>query len=443
MSKFRFRNRALVPVAAAASLSLLLSACSGSDDGDAAAPGTKGNVTLEFWSWTDGIEAQTEVWNKEHPETQVKFVNAAGETVYQKLRAAVNAGTAPCLSKMDGANLANFAADGLLTDITKVSAPYKAAYTTAAWNAVSPGGTTFGIPMGSSPLFTAYRADLFQKYGIEAPKTWEDLIAAGKKVQRKDKNVKIYNIAGEDPSTLVDLSWESGAQWYKAAGDHWEIGFTTPEALDAGDIIQQFVDNDLTSSASYADPGVFKTWDRGKTIAMTTSTWQLPIYNTNFPKSKGDWQLADSPVFDTAKPRTSSNFDTTAVLKGCKYPDRAAQFAAWMSSSKESLTTLTDPASKSGLFPAVKDVSPYVDKIIPTEMFNGKSDSAQVITTAAARVGEQWQYGPNYAAMYSEMQKQWGRVIKKELRVKDMLTSLQKWTVDDLNHKGIKAVAAG
>ncbi|MEU0811629.1 extracellular solute-binding protein [Streptomyces sp. NPDC005970] len=438
----KFRNRALVPVAAAASLSLLLSACSGSDDGDAA-PGTKGNVTLEFWSWTDGIEAQTEVWNKEHPETQVKFVNAAGETVYQKLRAAVNAGTAPCLSKMDGANLANFAADGLLTDITKVSAPYKAKYTTAAWNAVSPGGTTFGIPMGSSPLFTAYRADLFQKYGIEAPKTWEDLIAAGKKVQRKDKNVKIYNIAGEDPSTLVDLSWESGAQWYKAAGDHWEIGFTTPEALEAGDIIQQFVDNDLTSSASYADPGVFKTWDRGKTIAMTTSTWQLPIYNTNFPKSKGNWQLADSPVFDTAKPRTSSNFDTTAVLKGCKYPDRAAQFAAWMSSSKESLTTLTDPASKSGLFPAVKDVSPYVDKIIPTEMFNGKSDSAQVITTAAARVGEQWQYGPNYAAMYSEMQKQWGRVIKKELRVKDMLTSLQKWTLDDLNHKGIKAVAAG
>ena len=150
---------------------------------------------------------------------------------------------------------------------------------------------------------------------------------------------------------------------------------------------------------------------------------------------------SDSPAFDTAEPRTSSNFDTTGVLKGCKYPDRAAEFAAWLSSSKESLTALTDPASKSGLFPAVKDVSPYVDKIIPTEMFNGKSDSAQVITTAASRVGEQWQYGPNYAAMYSEMQKQWGQVMKKQLTVKDMLTSLQKWTVDDLNRKGIKAVA--
>jgi multiple sugar transport system substrate-binding protein len=437
-----FRRTALVPAAVAASLSLVLAACSDGGDSDASAsPKTKGKVTLEFWSWTDGIEVQTKVWNKEHPETQIKFVNAAGETVYQKLRAAVNAGTAPCLSKMDGMNLANFAADGLLTDITEVAEPYKGKYTTAAWNAVSPGGTTFGIPMGSSPLFTAYRADLFKKYGIEAPKTWDDLITAGKKAQKKNKNVKIFNMAGEDPSTLVDLSWQAGAQWYKADGDHWVIDFTSPEALKAGDIVQQLVDNDLASNASYADPGVFKTWDLGKTIAMTTSTWQLPIYDTNFPKSKGKWQLADAPLFDTAHPQTSSNFDTNAVLKGCKSPDRAAQFAAWLSSSKESLTALTDPASKSGLFPAVNDVSPYVDKIIPTQMFNGESDSAQVITTAASRVGDQWQYGPNYAAMYSEMQKQWGKVMKKQLTVKEMLAGLQKWTIDDLNGKGIKAVA--
>lgn len=437
------RTRTVAVAAAALSLSLVLAACGGGGDSDSAAKTTKGDVQLEFWSWTDGIQAQVDAWNKAHPETQVKYVNAAGDTVYQKLRAAVTSGNAPCLSKMDGMNLANFAADGLLTDITQVAAPYKSRYTTPAWNAVSPGGATYGIPTGSSPLFTAYRADLFQKYGIKAPKTWQDLIDAGKAVQKKDKDVKIFNMAGEDPSTLVDLSWESGAQWYKVAGDHWEIGFTSPEALKAADVVQQLVDNDLASNASYADPGVFKTWDLGHTIAMTTSTWQLPIYDTNFPKSKGKWQLADSPVFDPAKPQTSSNFDVTAVLKGCKYPDRAAQFAAWLSSSKESLTALTDPASKSGLFPAVKDVSPYVDKIIPTQMFNGKSDSAQVITTAASRVGDQWQYGPNYAAMYSEMQKQWGKVMKKELTVEEMLTRLQDWVLADLKSKGVKAVAAG
>ncbi|MDT9697965.1 extracellular solute-binding protein [Streptomyces sp. P17] len=441
----QFRTRALASVAAAASLSLLLAACGGGDDSDSAAKPTKvtkGKVALEFWSWTEGVEAQTKVWNKEHPETQVKFVNAAGDTAYQKLRASVNAGTAPCLSKMDGMNLASFAADGLLTDITKVAAPYRSKYIPAAWNAVSPGGTTFGVPMGSSPGFIAYRADLFEKYGLKVPTTWDDLIAVGKKAQQENKNVKIWNMAGEDPSTLVGLSWQAGAQWYKVAGDHWEIGFTSPKALEAGDVVQQLVDSGISSYASYADPGVFKTWDTGKTILMGTSTWQLPIYNENFPKSRGKWELADSPVFDVADPKTSSDFDTTAVLKGCKYPDRAVQFAAWLSSSKESLTTLTDPASKSGLFPAVTDVSPYVDKIIPVEMFDGKSDSAKVITTAASRVSDQWQYGPDYAAMYSEMQKQWGKVMQKQLTVKEMLTSLQKWTLDDLDGKGIKAVAA-
>ena len=436
------RTRAVAGAAAALSLSLVLSACGGGDDTDSAAKATQGKVKLEFWSWTEGISDQVAVWNKAHPDTQVTFVNAAGDTVYQKLRAAITSGNAPCLSKMDGMNLANFAADGLLTDILKQAAPYRSRYTVPAWNSVSPGGATYGIPTGSSPLFTAYRADLFEKYGIKAPTTWNDVIAAGKAVRKKDKNVKIFNMAGEDPSTLVDLSWQAGAQWYGIDGDHWKIGFTSPEALKA-DVVQQLVDNDLASNASYADPGVFKTWDLGRTILMTTSTWQLPIYDTNFPKSKGEWQLADAPVFDPAKPRTSSNFDVTAVLKGCKYPDRAAQFAAWLSSSKESLTALTDPASKSGLFPAVKDVSPYVDKIIPTEMFNGKSDSAKVITTAASRVGDQWQYGPDYAAMYSEMQKQWGKVMKKQLTVKAMLTGLQDWVLADLKNKGVKAVAAG
>ncbi|MGX9890504.1 ABC transporter substrate-binding protein [Streptomyces sp. NPDC002276] len=439
-----FRARTLASSAAAASLCLVLAACSsGSDTNAGAQPSTKGKVKLQFWSWTEGIEAQVKTWNKTHPDTQVEFSQEAGDTVYQKLRAAVKAGTAPCLSKMDGQDLATFAADGLLTDIGKTAAQYKSAYTTAAWNAVSPGGTTYGIPMGSSPLFTAYRADLFQKYGIaKAPATWDELIADGIAIQKKNKNIKIFNMAGEDPSTLVDLSWQAGASWYKVDGDQWKIGFTTPEALKAGDVVQQLIDHNLASNASYADPGVFKTWDLGKTILMTTSTWQLPIYNTNFPKSKGKWQLADAPLFDTATPRTSSFFDTTAVLKGCKYPDRAAQFAAWLSSSKESITTLTDPASKSGLFPALKDVTPYVDKIIPTEMFNGKSDSAQIITTAASRVGDQWQYGPDYADMFAEMQKDWGKVIKKEMTVKDMLTHLQSWTLSDLKSKGINASAA-
>lgn len=437
------RTRAVAGAAAALSLSLSLSACGGGDGTESAAKTTQGKVKLEFWSWTEGISDQVAVWNKAHPETQVTFVNAAGDTVYQKLRAAITSGNAPCLSKMDGMNLANFAADGLLTDISKQAAPFTSRYTTAAWNSVSPGGATYGIPTGSSPLFTAYRADLFAKYGIKAPTTWDDVIAAGRAVQKKDKNVKIFNMAGEDPSTLVDLSWQAGAQWYALDGDHWKIGFTSPEALKAADVVQRLVDDNLASNASYADPGVFKTWDLGRTVLMTTSTWQLPIYDTNFPRSKGKWQLADAPLFDPAEPRTSSNFDVTAVLKGCKYPDRAAQFAAWLSSSKESLTALTDPASQSGLFPAVKDVSPYVDKIIPTEMFNGKSDSAKVITTAASRVGEQWQYGPDYAAMYSEMQKQWGKVMKKQLTVKAMLTGLQDWVLADLKNKGVKAVTAG
>ncbi|AWS43605.1 ABC transporter substrate-binding protein [Streptosporangium sp. 'caverna'] len=424
----------------AAILAAALTGCSGQDQSPATAQKPTGPVQIDYWSWTAGVDKQVAAWNAAHPDVHVTYTNVAGDLAYDKMRAATKAGNAPCLARMDAMNTVTFAADGLLEDVGAYTAPLKDTFTQAAWNQVSPGGITVGLPQASAPNFYAYRTDLFDEYGLQVPKTWDELIATGEKAAAARKGTKIWNMAGEDPSTFVGLSWQAGATWYKAAGDHWEINFTSPATLKAADVLQRLIDHDLFSSASYADPGVWKTWDDGTTISMGTSTWQLPIYAQNFPKTAGKWALAQLPQYTGASPSTDGGFTNAVVLKGCEHPEQAVRFAAWLATDPAPVKALSDPNSGAGFFPALKDVNPYLADLAPKKMF-GDVDSTRVIAQAAQTVNPTWQHGPNYATMYAEMQKLWPEVLGKKMKVTEMVNRLQQFTLDDLKAKGINATA--
>lgn len=44
-------------------------------------------------------------------------------------------------------------------------------------------GEVLGFPLRAHPQLFFYRKDLFKKHGLKAPKTWDDVIAAGKKIK--------------------------------------------------------------------------------------------------------------------------------------------------------------------------------------------------------------------------------------------------------------------
>jgi multiple sugar transport system substrate-binding protein len=64
--------------------------------------------------------------------------------------------------------------------------------------------------------------------------------------------VEVTNLAGEDPSTLMNLAQEGGAEWFTIDGDKWKVNFTDRATLAAADI-QRLVDNDLVSHRTYKD----------------------------------------------------------------------------------------------------------------------------------------------------------------------------------------------
>ena len=57
-----------------------------------------------------------------------------------------------------------------------------------------------------------YRKDIFDKYGIDVPKTWDEFAAAARKLHAADPNVYLTNLAANQNGAWMGLLWQAGAK---------------------------------------------------------------------------------------------------------------------------------------------------------------------------------------------------------------------------------------
>jgi multiple sugar transport system substrate-binding protein len=434
----RFASAAVAGIA----LTGLLSACGGSDSGDNGASGASGPVTLPFWGWANGQEAVVKAFNASHEDVQLKYTKVTDQLTMQKqLTNAVKAGNAPCLVQNTAEYVTSWVSQGALADVTQYVEADKDRFNAGSWASAQVQGKLYGVPTSSSPNFTIYRTDIFDKYGIEPPATWDDFVAAGKEL--KKHGIEITNFAGEDPSTLEVLAMQAGAHWYAVDGDSWKIDFQDEGTLKAAKVIQEIIDNGLNSTMSFADyAAVQRNYDEGSTATRQISTWQMAGMVQNFSKSFGKWALSPWPAFEGEAPKTPAGTNLTGgvtlVTKECEHPEQAAEAALWMSTDPGAVRTMASPETGNGVMPALADSDAYVGESISRKLLGPDYEPAQkVVTDSLGTVTTDWTFGPNWTAMFTELQAGWAKVVSKEQKVTDLLAHMQKWTVDDLKSRGI------
>ncbi|GAB2859112.1 extracellular solute-binding protein [Streptomyces deserti] len=433
----RFASAAVAGIA----LTGLLSACGGSDSGDEASK-PSGPVTLDFWGWANGQEAVVKAFNASHKDVKLKYTKVTDQLTMQKqLTNAVKAGNAPCLLQNTGEYVTSWVSQGALADITPYVESSKDKFNPGSWAVGQVQGKVYGVPTASAPAFTIYRTDIFEKYGLKAPATWDDFIAAGKVL--KKHNIKITNYAGEDPSTLEVLAMQAGANWYSIEGNAWKVNFQDEGTLKAAKVIQEIIDNDLNSKLSFADyAAVQRNYDNGGTATRQISTWQMSGMVQNFTKSFGDWALAPWPAFEGEAPRTpagtNQSGNLTLVSEQCKHKEQAAEAALWMSTDPGAVKTMASPETGSGVMPALADSESYVSEAISEKLLGKNYEPAKkVVTDSLSTIRTGWTFGPNWTAMFTQMQDEWAKVVSKKQKVTDLLAHMQQWTVDDLKQRGI------
>jgi multiple sugar transport system substrate-binding protein len=407
--------------------------------GCAGGSGNTGPVSIELWSDKNGFDAAAKSFNDSHPGVSVKVVKVPSADLVNKLSNAHKAGDASktaCLAQSDNRNGGALLSQGVIAPLNEYLDANKGSLDPAAVEAVSLAGKTYGVPNQRQPIFTVFYAPAFKKAGLAYPKSWEEMIAAGKKL--KEDGVSVFNLAGEDPSTFMDMAWQGGARWYSISGDSWKVTFTDDASKKAADIMQQLIDGDLIQKISYADyPAMMQQYDEGKIAARQLSTWQLVGHQRNMKTSLGMWEPAANLGIGGKAALSAADTGALVVPSLCKNKKEAVEAAVWLATQSAPINALADPVNGVGWFPAVIDASPYLGALVPKQLFGEHATQAVPVFRGSVKFAEGWIYGPDSTAMYTELASQWGKAMNKEIKVADVLTHMQEWTVADLKKSGV------
>lgn len=429
-----------------------LVACSGGADpgpvgtgGNAAqtdtptAPGSSDPVTIEIWGWNAETGDQiAEAFNQAQNEVVAEYVLQASNTATAtNFRNAMEANNNTACLVQGFAPLTTMVVNGWAQDITDVMSGSEELYNEGALASAQINGRYYGLPTGADGQFLIVNQATFDEYGVAVPTTWAEFVEAG--LAFKEHGVHVTNLAGEDPSTLINLAQQAGAEWFGIDGDQWLVTFTDEGTLEAADIIQQLIDEDLVSNQTYQDrPALYDYFDSGSMAATTTQWWSLGGLQENLHDTAGDWVATTFPQFDSSgEPVTPGRSTASFVPVDCDHPEAVVKFVDWLT-TPEGIEAGRNPETGAIGFPTqIPDPSDYVDAIIPQGFFADDAEAADIIVQAQRDTIGYFEMGPNYDAWFPEMQDQWGKAVAGEITLVEALEAVEMFTASDLESKGI------
>jgi len=221
-------TQALAAAASAVLLATLLAACSpasdggdkgSTDGGDASSLTCDNTITktdvpaVTVWGWYPNMDKVVENFNSGHDDVQVCWTNAGqGNDEYDKFQTAISAGSgAPDVVMLEADRIPNYVVQGALVDISDFGYDdVKDNFSEGAWKDVSVGDAVYAAPVDGGPMGMIYRTDVFEKYDIDIPTTWEEYEAAGVKLKEAGGPL-LGDLGANVPAVFMALAIQNGA----------------------------------------------------------------------------------------------------------------------------------------------------------------------------------------------------------------------------------------
>ena len=428
--------------AVALALTALLAACS-SGGGTAASTGgspealdaaLKAGGTITYWSWTPSAKAQVAAFEKEFPNVKVNYVNAGtNKDEYTKLQNAIKAGSgAPDVAQIEYYALPQFALTGSLADVSQYGfRSLEADYTPSTWGSVQVAGGLYGLPQDSGPMALFYNKDVFTKYAIEVPKTWDEYVAAAKKLHAADPAKYITSDSG-DAGFATSMIWQSGGRPFTMQDRSVKINFQDDGTKKWTAAWNQLVEGKLiaTNIEGWSDAW-FRALGDGTIATLPLGAWLPGVLESSVPGGSGKWAVAPMPTYDGKPTTAESGGSTESVLKQSANPALAAAFVRWLNHGNG-----IKPFLESGGFPAtVADLNAPSFKNAAPAYFGGQKIN-EVLTAAAGQVSTGWSYLPYQTYANSIFADTVGKAYLNGTSIDGGLAEWQKALVDYGNQQG-------
>ncbi|WP_037607442.1 ABC transporter substrate-binding protein [Streptacidiphilus rugosus] len=430
------RRRALA-VATCASLSLVaLTACGSSAKSSGTADAAPGKpVEISFWTWTKNADKVVDEFNRTHKDVHVTLSKTtSGPSGYAKDFAAIKAGNGPDLFNVEYAELPDFVSQGAVQDISSAVGGATSSALGNAMQLTTLGGKTWAVPFDIEPTVFYYRKDLFQKYHLTVPTTWDQFKADAAALQKADPKAHLVNFPTDDASLFAALSWQAGAQWFGTAGDSWKVNFTDAATRKVSAYWQGLIDAGQVSTYLSTSPALTADIGDDKVIGMISGPYEGAYLKPMAPGSSGKWGVAPVPTWDGTPAAGTMGGSSYAVSKNSTHVAAAVEFASWMSTNADAVAIRVAGGASSAL-PADPAMADVAQKAFDNGFYGGQ-DIYATNKQAAATVRNGWTWGPLMVSTWADFADPWGR-LGKGGTIDAALQSAQSQTVSQIKAAGL------
>ncbi|HEY5222612.1 MAG TPA: extracellular solute-binding protein [Microbacteriaceae bacterium] len=412
-------TRIAIAATAAIALAASMAACSGSgSDGAAKAAACTNKIVhasapqVTMWAWSPDDKANVDLFNKTHSDVQICWTNVGAGTVeYGKFSTAIAAGKgAPDVVMLEADHLTSYEIQGALVDLTKYGINKdKQNFSAGAWTDVSSGAAVYAYPVDGGPMAMMYRTDIFAKYGITVPKTWDEFTAAAQKL--KDAGGPLMaDFPANQPAFVQALTAQKGAVPFdytltnkKSIGIHANDSATK----DVLTYWQGLLSNKLVGGQNQFTTDYISSVVNGKYATYLSAGW-APGYmvgaGAGQGADKGQWAVAPLPQWSLDNP-VQVNWGGSAyvVTTQSKQPKLAAEVAMGLYGSEQAVKNGVNIASQFPLNVPQQKADWYVNQKVP--FFSGQQANKEVyIPAAAGYQGFSYSpFTPYYYAQFTEV----------------------------------------
>ncbi|MBY4632109.1 ABC transporter substrate-binding protein [Rhizobium croatiense] len=344
-------------------------------------------ANLTIWSWNvaaSALKSTLPGFNKEFPDIKVTVEDLGNSQVFDKTLAACAAGGE---GLPDIVSIENFEAEIFWSRFPDCFANLKELGYTADIQAKFPdfkrtelevGDVAYAMPWDSGPVAVFYRRDLYEKAGVDPStiSTWDDFIAAGKKISAANPGVVMAQADfNGDSEWFRMIANEQGCGYFSTDGQN--ITINQPACVASLQKVKEMKDAGTLTAANWDEKIQANT--AGKAASQLYGGWYEGTVRSTSPDLKGKWGVYRMPSLTADGPHAANLGGSSLAISAAS----ANKEAAWkfvnyaLGTNEGQVTMLKEFGLVPSLLSAEKD--PFVNEAQP--YWGGQKVWADILAT--------------------------------------------------------------
>ncbi|ABC93192.1 probable sugar ABC transporter, substrate-binding protein (plasmid) [Rhizobium etli CFN 42] len=345
------------------------------------------SANLTIWSWNvaaSALKSTLPGFNKQFPDIKITVEDLGNSQVFDKTLAACAAGGE---GLPDIVSIENFEAEIFWSRFPDCFANLKELGYTADIQAKFPdfkrtelevGDVAYAMPWDSGPVAVFYRRDMYEKAGVDPStiSTWDDFIAAGKKISAANPGVVMAQADfNGDSEWFRMIANEQGCGYFSTDGQN--ITINQPACVAALQKVKEMKDAGTLTSANWDEKIQANT--AGKAASQLYGGWYEGTVRSTSPDLKGKWGVYRMPSLTADGPHAANLGGSSLAISATS----ANKEAAWkfvnyaLGTNEGQVTMLKEFGLVPSLLSAEKD--PFVNE--PQSYWGGQKVWADILAT--------------------------------------------------------------